>query len=127
TGHLTFSEIEAIVPCFTPGTSIATPAGERLVEDLKVGDRIITRDNGLQEIRWIGRKTLDWKVLNANPHLKPVLIRQGSLGHGLPERDLMVSPNHRVLVANDRTSLYFEEHEVLVSAKHLLNHREVKV
>lgn len=127
TGHLTFSEIEAIVPCFTPGTSIATPAGERLVEDLRVGDRIITRDNGLQEIRWIGRKTLDWKVLNANPHLKPVLIRQGSLGHGLPERDLMVSPNHRVLVANDRTSLYFEEHEVLVSAKHLLDSRDVRI
>jgi hypothetical protein len=41
------------------------------------------------------------------------------LGNGLPERDMLLSPNHRVLVANDRTSLYFDEHEVLVSAKHL--------
>ena len=31
-----------------------------------------------------------------------------------------VSPNHRLLVANDRTALYFDEHEVLVAAKHLV-------
>ena len=59
------------------------------------------------------------------PHLKPILIRQGSLGNGLPERDMMVSPNHRMLVANDRTALYFDEHEVLVAAKHLVNHKGV--
>ncbi len=52
-------------------------------------------------------------------HLQPILIRQGALGNGLPERDMMVSPNHRVLVANDKTALYFEESEVLVAAKHL--------
>ena len=50
----------------------------------------------------------------------PVLIRKGSLGNGLPERDMMVSPNHRMLVSNDRTALYFDEHEVLVAAKHLV-------
>ena len=32
---------------------------------------------------------------------------------------MMVSPNHRVLVANDKTALYFEDREVLVAAKHL--------
>lgn len=119
TGTLTFSNIEAIVPCFTPGTLIATPRGEVPVECLRPGDRIVTRDNGLQEIRWIGQKTLGWADLIANPHLKPVLVPQGSLGHGLPERDMLVSPNHRLLVANDRTALYFDEHEVLVAAKHL--------
>jgi hypothetical protein len=81
---------------------------------------VITRDNGIQEIRWMGQKQLGWRDLAAAPHLKPVLIRQGSLGNGLPERDMMVSPNHRMLVANDRTALYFDEHEVLVSAKHLV-------
>lgn len=120
TGSLAFTNIEEIVPCFTPGTLIATPKGEVPVESLKAGDRVITRDNGLQEIRWIGQKALGWKDLAANPHLKPVLIRQGSLGNGLPERDMMVSPNHRMLVANDRTALYFDEHEVLVAAKHLV-------
>ncbi|WP_370634872.1 Hint domain-containing protein [Cognatishimia sp. MH4019] len=125
TGTLTFSEIENVIPCFTPGTTIATPKGERLVEELRVGDKIITRDNGLQEIRWLGAKTMDWKALSGEPHLKPILIRAGSLGNGLPERDMLVSPNHRVLVSNDKTALYFEEREVLAAAKHLVNNNGV--
>ena len=120
TGTLTFTNIENVIPCFTPGTLIATPKGEVRVEDLKAGDRIITRDNGLQEIRWTGAKQMGYRDLLNNPHMKPVLIRQGSLGNGLPERDMTVSPNHRLLVANDRTALYFDEHEVLVAAKHLV-------
>jgi len=108
-----------VIPCFTPGTLIATPKGEVPVENLRAGDRVITRDNGIQEIRWTGQRALSWRDLTANPHLQPILIRQGALGNGLPERDMMVSPNHRMLVANDRTALYFDEHEVLVAAKHL--------
>ncbi len=117
---MTFEEIETVVPCFTPGTMIATPRGERPVEDLREGDRIITRDNGLQEIRWVGRKEMSGRDLVRNPHLRPILIRAGALGNGLPERDMLVSPNHRVLVANDKTQLYFEETEVLAAAKHLV-------
>ena len=118
-GTLVFEEIENIIPCFTPGTKIATPKGERLVEELQVGDRVITRDNGIQEIRWVGARDMSGAELEMASHLKPVLIRQGALGNDLPERDMMVSPNHRVLVANDKTALYFEEREVLVAAKHL--------
>ncbi|MBV1863620.1 MAG: Hint domain-containing protein [Rhodobacteraceae bacterium] len=120
TGSLTFSEIEHIIPCFTPGTLIATMRGEKRVEDLKVGDRVITRDNGAQEIRWIGVKAMSGAELAANPHLQPILIRQGALGKGLPERDMLVSPNHRVLVNNSDVHLYFNQSEVLVPAKHLL-------
>ena len=120
TGTMIFQNIEYVTPCFTPGTLIATPQGEVPVESLRAGDRIITRDNGMQEIRWMGRRDLSWGDLRAAPHLKPVLLRQGSLGNGLPEVDMMVSPNHRLLVANDRTALYFDEPEVLVAAKHLL-------
>ncbi len=121
-----FRNINRIVPCFTPGTAIATPEGERAVETLKVGDRIITRDNGIQTIRWIGARRLTWTELGANPHLRPVLIERGALGHGLPERDMLVSPQHRVLVANERTQLYFDEHEVLVAAKHLIDHHRIR-
>ncbi len=117
---MTFSEIENVIPCFTPGTTIATPKGERLVEELREGDRIITRDNGIQEIRWVGRKEMSGKALVANSHLKPILIRAGALGNGLPERDMLVSPNHRCLVASEKTQLYFEEREVLAAAKHLV-------
>jgi len=126
TGTLDFEEIEEIIPCFTPGTMIATPKGERLVEELREGDRIITRDNGIQEIRWVGAKQMGWKDFAANQHLKPILIQAGSLGNGLPERDVLVSPNHRVLVANDRTALYFEEREVLVAAKHLVDNKGIQ-
>lgn len=120
TSSLTYTNIEEIVPCFTPGALIATPRGEVPVESLKAGDKVITRDNGIQTIRWVGAKKLSWQDLSLNPHLKPILIRRGSLGNGLPERDMMVSPNHRMLVSNDRTALYFDEHEVLVAAKHLV-------
>ena len=118
-GTIEFTDIERIVPCFTPGTMIATPTGERAVETLQIGDRIITRDNGIQQIRWVGDRDLTGAQLDAQQELRPVLIRAGALGGGLPERDMMVSPNHRVLVANDKTALYFEEREVLVAAKHL--------
>ena len=120
TGTMNFVNIEEVIPCFTPGTMIATPRGEVPVETLRAGDKIVTRDNGLQEIRWVGAKPLSWQEMALAPHLRPVLVKQGSLGNGLPERDMMVSPNHRLLVANDRTALYFDEHEVLVSAKHLV-------
>ncbi|MBJ2151873.1 Hint domain-containing protein [Paracoccus sp. IB05] len=119
-GHLDFRNIENVIPCFTPGTLIATPRGEVPVEELRAGDRVITRDNGIQEIRWIGEKALTGQQLRVESHLQPVLVKAHSLGNGLPERDMLVSPNHRLLVANDRTQLYFDEHEVLVSAKHLV-------
>ncbi len=128
TGTAVFSEIEnVVIPCFTPGTLIATPQGERKVEDLQVGDRVITRDNGIQAIRWMGQRTLEGAEMNASPKLQPVLIREGALGNGLPERDMLVSPNHRVLVANDKTALYFEDREVLVAAKHLVGLKGVDV
>ena len=119
TGTASFSNIEKVVICFTPGTLIATPKGEKPVESLTVGDRVITRDNGIQEIRWMGQRNLNAMELAKARHMRPVLIRKGSLGNGLPERDMMLSPNHRVLVANDKTALYFDESEVLVAAKHL--------
>jgi hypothetical protein len=130
TGSLQFSGIENVIEdviCFTPGTLIATPKGERLVETLKAGDRVITRDNGIQEIQWLGQRGVLGTELLRKPHLKPVLIKAGALGNGLPEHDTMVSPNHRVLVASDKTALYFEEREVLVAAKHLTGLKGVDV
>jgi len=125
-GTLEFEEIENIVPCFTPGTLILTARGETPVEQLRLGDRVVTRDNGLQEVRWIGTRALDGRALMENEHLRPILIRKGSMGKGLPERDMMVSPNHRMLVANDKTNMLFEDHEVLVSAKHLVDGKGVQ-
>ncbi|MEM6578071.1 MAG: Hint domain-containing protein [Pseudomonadota bacterium] len=118
-GRIQFREIENIIPCFTPGTRIATPQGERAVEDLRPGDRVITRDNGLQEVRWVGRRDLSLQDLAQAPNLRPILVRAGALGRGLPERDMCVSPQHRVLINTDRTALYFDDSEVLAAARHL--------
>lgn len=127
TGRLDFSEIENIVPCFTPGTRIATPLGARAVETLKPGDMVITRDNGIQPIRWVGSRSLTGAELAAASHLRPIRIRKGALEHGMPDRDMLVSPNHRLLVSNGLTALYFEESEVLVAAKHLTGVQGIEI
>jgi hypothetical protein len=106
-------------PCFTPGTLITTHRGEVPVDMIAVGDRVVTRDNGIQTVRWLGKTQMYLQDFQMEPHLLPVFIQQGSLGKGLPERDMMVSPNHRILVQSARSSLKYEEREVLVAAKHL--------
>ncbi len=124
TGVTTFVNIENIIDvvtpfCFTAGTRILTPMGEIAVENLKEGDKVVTRDNGLQEIRWAGSKHLSGRDLMARPQLRPILIRQGALGPSQPERDMMVSPSHRMLLVSQQAELLFDESEVLVAAKHL--------
>ncbi len=126
-GRLEFREIENVIPCFTPGAMIATPRGEVPVETLRAGDRVITRDNGIQEIAWSGARTLTRRELSEGDGMKPILIKAGSLGRNLPERDMLVSPQHRVLVTGEQPQLYFEESEVLVAAKHLVGKTGVSI
>ena len=124
---MTFSEIENVVPCFTPGTAIATPKGEVAVENLQIGDRVLTRDNGIQTINWVGQKRIDFEQLKALPELRPILIKAGAIGDGQPERDMLVSPSHRMLIVSELAQLYFEQSEVLVAAKYMLNMEGVEV
>jgi Ca2+-binding RTX toxin-like protein len=119
-GTLTFSNIETVIPCFTPGTLILTPGGDRPVEDLRPGDLVETRDHGAKPVLWIGDRALSAAEAAANPQLAPVRIAAGALGPDLPERPLIVSPQHRVLVAGPRAELLFGEDEVLVAALHLV-------
>lgn len=107
------------VPCFTSGTLILTDAGERAIEDLKVGDLVKTADNGMQPIRWIGGRTLTSHELEAQPNLKPIRIKKSSLGTGLPAADLTVSPQHRMLVRSCIAERMFGTQEALVAAKFL--------
>lgn len=89
----------AAIPCFTPFVALATEAGPRFAGDLRVGDRVLTRDHGPQEVRWVGRRRFGWRDLGLNPLLRPVRIAAGALGDGLPAADMLVSPNHRFLAA----------------------------
>lgn len=117
---MSFSEIDRVVPCFTPGTAIATPKGEVAVETLKPGDRVLTRDNGIQTIRWAGTKRLDFAQLKAAPQLRPIKIMAGALGDNMPETDMLVSPSHRMLIVSHQAELYFGQSEILVAAQHML-------
>lgn len=91
-----------LVPCFTLGTRIATNRGEKLVEQLNVGDQVMTRDNGLQSIRWIGRRDVTAAEMTIAPEWMPIVVRSSALDAGVPEADLILSSNHRVLISGER-------------------------
>ena len=102
------------VTCFVEGEQILTPDGPCPIEKLKVGDLVETRDNGAQEIIWIGCTTR-----KATGAAQPVRITSGALGHGLPTRDLLLSQQHRVLAASRIVERVANKMEVLVTAKRL--------
>jgi Hint domain len=109
------------VICFTPGTRIATPTGVRLIDDLREGDLIQTRDNGAQCVVWRGQRHINGARLYAMPHLRPVRFRAGAMGVDRPDADLIVSPQHRMLVRGASAQALFNVDEVLVRAQDLLN------
>ncbi|HKL05570.1 MAG TPA: Hint domain-containing protein [Roseovarius sp.] len=115
------------VICFTPGTRIETPEGPRLVEELREGDRVQTKDNGAQEVQWIGSRRMSGARLFAMPHLRPVRIRAGALGIERPDQELLVSPEHRMLIKGDVARALFNTPEVLVTARDLINNGSIAV
>lgn len=82
--------------CFAEGTLIRTARGEMPIERLSVGDEVLTVDNGLQPVRYIHRTRCRFAA-DAD-RTKPVVIPAGALGCDMPHRDLVISPQHRVLV-----------------------------
>lgn len=106
--------------CFADGARLATPEGERAVETLAVGDRVLTADHGPQPITWIFAKTWTPAEIAAAPNLAPVLIRADALAPGIPNRDLRVSQLHRVVVQGAIARRMFGANEVMIPAKALL-------
>ncbi len=115
------------VICFTPGTRIMAADGPRLIEALRPGDRVLTRDNGAQEILWTGHRRMSGARLYAMPGLRPIRFRAGALGIGRPDADLLVSPQHRMLLRGDAAKALFNADEVLVAAEDLLNDATITV
>lgn len=107
--------------CFADGTWLATPQGEKTIEQLRVGDLIVTSDNGAQPITWLFAKTWTPAEIAAAPNLAAVLICKGALGVGLPSRDLRLSQQHRVLVQGPVAQRMFGADQVLIPAKALLS------
>lgn len=115
------------VICFTPGTRITTPAGLRLIEELREGDKVQTKDNGAQEILWIGARRMSGARLFALPRLRPIRINAGALGVERPDQQLLVSPEHRMLIKGPVARSLFNTPEVLVSARDLVNGHSVTI
>ncbi|MFE1601951.1 Hint domain-containing protein [Methylobacterium sp. ID0610] len=96
--------------CFGRGTRIRTARGDLAIEQLAVGDLALTAAGALRPVRWIGRRTVDCAGYPAADTVLPVRIRAGAMAPGLPDADLVVSPDH---------CLFFDD--VLIPAKHLVN------
>jgi len=109
---------QEILPCFVAGTHILTDKGETKVEDLCTGDLIITMDHGLQPVRWVGSSTR-----TAQGNMAPILFEKNAFGNS---RDLLVSPQHRMLIQGWQAELLFGETEVLAPAKSLITDQTVR-
>jgi len=105
--------------CFARGTRIRTNTGDVAIESLTAGSKVLTKGGGFKEIGWIGSSKIDGEALKARSHLKPIRIKAGALGEKYPEQDLLVSPQHRVLVSSTIAERMFGAREVLIPAKKL--------
>jgi hypothetical protein len=110
----------AAIVCFVQGTLITTADGQTPVEDLKVGDLVQTLDRGFQPMRWVGRRHVDAIELAENENLRPIRIRTDVISAGNDVGSLLVSPQHRIMIASKVTERMFGDTEVLVAAKQLL-------
>ncbi len=107
-----FAEVACVA--FTRGTHITMASGQQVpIENLSVGDKVLTRDDGPQQIRWIGQTTY-----RAVGDFAPVVIKADAL-HNM--NDLVVSPDHRLFVYQRQDRLGAGRSEVLVKVRHLIN------
>jgi hypothetical protein len=107
--YMDFKDVDG-VPCFVAGTLIATPEGERRIEDLRVGDMVCTAEGDAQPVLWVGRSPV---TSSGSVTQQPIQFSPGSLGPDLPQRTLLVSPQHRMV-------LRIGQREVFAPAKSLL-------
>ncbi len=95
--------------CFCKGSLIRTPSGDVPVEMLGIGDIVATWCGSAAPIRWIGRQTVSTRFGDPT-RILPIRIKAGALGDHVPSRDLLVSPDHAILVE-----------EILIQAGALVN------
>nr|WP_321983205.1 Hint domain-containing protein [uncultured Lichenicoccus sp.] len=104
--------------CFLAGTRILTDQGEVAVEALAVGDMVATLTGGQivhRPIHWIGSRTPGRSAIRRSG-AHPVRFRAGALSDNVPRRDLLVTPEHCILIDGR-----------LVPARMLVNGRSIFV
>ena len=113
-------------PCFTLGTRILTPSGQVAVEKLKPGDEIISYDHGPIELLSIRMRYVSAEELYTFPRRAPVVIPSFASGTSPTESDLVVSPQHRVLIRSKVCQRMFGTGEVLSPAAQLVGFRGIR-
>lgn len=113
------SQNKGTIPCYAPGTLIDTPNGPRPVEALRPGDLVLTADHGPQKIRWV--RSGDYPLEEANFEGTPVLIQAGALGPNRPAQDLIVSPQHRIIVGEGGQLMEYFDTVAFAPAKALIS------
>lgn len=108
---LTFDNVN--LACFVAGTRIKTREGLIPVEDLQIGQQVLTLDHGYQPLRRLLKSAVSGQGKHA-----PVVFSKGTWG---AVADMAVSPMHRMFLADWRAEVLFGEVEVLVPAIHLVN------
>jgi hypothetical protein len=110
-GSIQFTDATVdITPCYCPGTLIKTPRGEIAVEELEIGDEVITMSGIARPIKWIGRRSYNGRFVRGRKDILPVCIKAGALADNVPQRDLWISPHH---------AMYLDG--ALIEAKDLIN------
>jgi hypothetical protein len=104
------------VPCFLRGTNILTSKGEAHVEDLMIGDLVVTAGGRAMPIKWIGRNL--FKKTGTRPwpeNVQPILVSRFAIDDKTPHADLYLSPKHALYVDG-----------VLIPVENLINGMSVR-
>jgi hypothetical protein len=111
--------------CFASGTLIETTDGPQPIENLRTGSRVITLDHGPQTIIWAGSRRLTFDTTDENQ--KPILLKQDALGPGCPQRDLVVSPQHRIFIRARTSETLAKDDGFLAPAKFFKENSKIRV
>lgn len=101
------------------GTHVATDGGERPIERITAGTRVLTRDNGYRPVLWSG-------PVAAEPG-RVVEIAADAFGPGRPARPLQVTPGHRLLLVSPQLLLLSGACEMFAAARLLVDGQRITV
>ncbi|MEM9707181.1 MAG: Hint domain-containing protein [Pseudomonadota bacterium] len=102
------------------GANLRTPCGARRIENVRVGDLIVTRDAGLQPVRVVFSRKVTATEITADPSLAPVRLAPRAVAPMMPSHDLLVAPRHRLLIPGWRLQGKDDDQPSLVAAKTLV-------
>lgn len=105
--------------CLHEGTLIQTATGMCRVEELRGGDLVMTLDAGPQPILSVFQRRYRFRT-RPNPG-QPILIQSGAFRAGMPDKDTIVSPQHRILLMRAGSG-----QEVLAPSKALTNRNGIR-